>query len=198
MDPSRLCDAALIGLRIASRSPSPATRHDRHGIVTRSAGLCAQHYLPSPSSTSSNTGRRGWGGGQDVVSSQMIDRVTRSWPEALRGAGWLKCSLMACSMVRGLRGEESAGATFLVWMAPFGHGQRWNVPVSARRSRRDDRDPGITTSSRRSVSCYDRLRPPRKQKQCERLSPNSSAQIGWRKSNVLSRAGQRAPIGGLK
>ena len=72
------------------------TDHDRHGIVTRSAGLLQPESLPgaSPSPTSSRTGRAGRRDaavGKTVVSSSLIDRVAApARPAARRGAGGLQ------------------------------------------------------------------------------------------------------------
>src|SRR5208337_2503103 len=95
------------------------TDHDRHGIVTRSAGLLPpNHYLSvvifylfrhRPQwSTSAAVGKT-------VVSSQMIDRITaklgRQLYEVPVGFKWFVDGLFDGSL--GFGGEESAGATFL-------------------------------------------------------------------------------------
>jgi len=93
--------------------------YDRHGIVTRSAGLLnpnhylavAIHYLFS--------NRPGWPAGAAVgktlVSSSMIDRVAASLPRPLAevpvGFKWFVDGLLVGRY--GFGGEESAGASFL-------------------------------------------------------------------------------------
>ena len=95
------------------------TDHDRHGIVTRSAGLMpSNHYLCvaidylfrhrplwSPSAAI----------GKTVVSSSMIDRVARALGRAVYevpvGFKWFVDGLHSGSL--GFTGEESAGASFL-------------------------------------------------------------------------------------
>ena len=95
------------------------TDHDRHGIVTKSAGLLpANHYLavaidylfrhrPSWSTSA--------GVGKTVVSSQLIDRVCarleRKLYEVPVGFKWFAAGLGDGSL--GFGGEESAGASFL-------------------------------------------------------------------------------------
>ena len=71
------------------------TDHDRHGIVTRSAGLLPPNHYLSVAIFYLFQHRPKWrkeaAVGKTVVSSQMIDRVTaKLGPEALRGAGRLQ------------------------------------------------------------------------------------------------------------
>jgi len=95
------------------------TDHDRHGIVTRSAGLLnPNHYLAVAISYLFRH-RAGWRAdaavGKTVVSSSMIDRVTaklgRRLIEVPVGFKWFVDGLMDGSL--GFGGEESAGASFL-------------------------------------------------------------------------------------
>ena len=95
------------------------TDHDRHGIVTRSAGLLnPNHYLAAAISYLFPTGR-GWradaGVGKTLVSSSMIDRVAaslgRHLVEVPVGFKWFVDGLLDGSL--GFGGEESAGASFL-------------------------------------------------------------------------------------
>ena len=68
------------------------TDADRHGIVTRSAGLMnPNHYLATAIAYLFGH-RPGWSAGaavgKTIVSSGIIDRVAaRGWPRAGRGAG---------------------------------------------------------------------------------------------------------------
>ena len=95
------------------------TDNDRHGIVTRSAGLLnPNHYLAVAVSYLFSQ-RDGWrkdaAVGKTVVSSTMIDRVTsglgRRLVEVPVGFKWFVEGLLDGSL--GFGGEESAGASFL-------------------------------------------------------------------------------------
>ena len=95
------------------------TDNDRHGIVSRSAGLLnPNHYLAVAISYLFSQ-RGGWpnnaGVGKTVVSSNMIDRVTnrlgRRLLEVPVGFKWFVEGLLDGSL--GFGGEESAGASFL-------------------------------------------------------------------------------------
>jgi phosphoglucomutase len=95
------------------------TDHDRHGIVTRSAGLLnPNHYLAAAISYLYRN-RPGWHGdagvGKTMVSSSIIDRVAatlgRPLVEVPVGFKWFVDGLLAGSL--GFGGEESAGASFL-------------------------------------------------------------------------------------
>ena len=93
--------------------------HDRHGIVTPSAGLMnPNHYLAVAISYLFQH-RRQWSKdaavGKTVVSSSMIDRVTKGLGRRLIevpvGFKWFAGGLLDGSL--GFGGEESAGASFL-------------------------------------------------------------------------------------
>ena len=95
------------------------TDTDRHGIVTRSAGLMnPNHYLAAAISYLF-THRPGWrpdaAVGKTVVSSSVIDRVAakvgRALVEVPVGFKWFVPGLLDGSL--GFGGEESAGASFL-------------------------------------------------------------------------------------
>ena len=95
------------------------TDHDRHGIVTGSAGLMnPNHYLAVAISYLFRN-RCGWkqeaGVGKTLVSSSMIDRVAaklgRKLYEVPVGFKWFVDGLLEGSL--GFGGEESAGASFL-------------------------------------------------------------------------------------
>jgi len=95
------------------------TDNDRHGIVTRSAGLMnPNHYLAAAISYLF-THRPGWRSdaavGKTVVSSSLIDRVAiklgRRLVEVPVGFKWFVSGLLDGSL--GFGGEESAGASFL-------------------------------------------------------------------------------------
>ena len=95
------------------------TDHDRHGVVTRSAGLLnPNHYLAVAISFLFQH-RPGWPAraavGKTLVSSSMIDRVAgdlnRKLVEVPVGFKWMVNGLVNGTF--GFGGEESAGASFL-------------------------------------------------------------------------------------
>jgi phosphoglucomutase len=94
------------------------TDHDRHGIVTKSAGLLNPNHYLSAAVFYLLQHRPGWAAtaaiGKTVVSSQMIDRVTakagRRLYEVPVGFKWFVDGLLDASLCFG--GEESAGASF--------------------------------------------------------------------------------------
>jgi phosphoglucomutase len=93
--------------------------HDRHGIVTRSAGLLPPNHYLAVCVHYLLGNRKGWGPdvavGKTVVSSGMIDRVTarlgRRLFEVPVGFKWFVEGLLSGTL--GFGGEESAGASFL-------------------------------------------------------------------------------------
>jgi phosphoglucomutase len=95
------------------------TDHDRHGIVTRSAGLMKPNDYLSAAISYLFANRPGWrqdaGVGKTLVSSSMIDRVARHLGRRLVevpvGFKWFVDGLFDGSL--GFGGEESAGASFL-------------------------------------------------------------------------------------
>src|SRR5882757_10608 len=95
------------------------TDADRHGIVTRSAGLMnPNHYLATAISylfRNRSRWRQDSAVGKTVVSSAMIDRVAtslgRKLVETPVGFKWFVDGLIDGSV--GFAGEESAGASFL-------------------------------------------------------------------------------------
>jgi phosphoglucomutase len=112
--------ATLIGLKerfdIAFGNDTDA---DRHGVVTRAAGLMhANHYLAAAIAYLF-THRPAWGArlrvGKTAVSSSLIDRVAarigRPLVEVPVGFKWFVNGLLDGSL--GFAGEESAGATCL-------------------------------------------------------------------------------------
>src|SRR5580704_12381595 len=94
------------------------TDHDRHGIVTKSAGLLPPNHYLAVAIFYLFQNRPKWRSeaavGKTVVSSQMIDRVTaklgRKLYEVPVGFKWFVDGLLDGSL--GFGGEESAGATF--------------------------------------------------------------------------------------
>src|SRR5207244_6597180 len=95
--------------------------NDRHGIVTRSAGLMNPNHYLAASLFYLFSNRPGWklgaGIGKTLVSSSLIDRVAvklgRKLVEVPVGFKWFVSGLLEGSL--GFGGEESAGASFLRW-----------------------------------------------------------------------------------
>jgi len=95
------------------------TDHDRHGIVTRSAGLMNPNHYLAAAIFYLFTHRPDWRPdaviGKTVVSSSVIDRVAakvgRALVEVPVGFKWFVPGLLDGSV--GFGGEESAGASFL-------------------------------------------------------------------------------------
>ncbi len=93
--------------------------NDRHGIVTRSAGLMNPNHFLAVSIAYLFAHRHGWGPacgvGKTLVSSSLIDRVAaklrRQLVEVPVGFKWFVSGLLDRSL--GFGGEESAGASFL-------------------------------------------------------------------------------------
>ena len=193
------------------------TDHDRHGIVTRSAGLLPPNHFLSVAISYLFQHRPKWSKdaavGKTVVSSQMIDRVTaklgRKLYEVPVGFKWFVDGLLDGSL--GFGGEESAGASFIrldgsVWTTD----KDGIVPalLSAEITARMGRDPGeiyreLTRAFGEPV--YDRVEAPATPKQkrmLARLSPQQIASTdlaGEKIQGILTRApGNGASIGGLK
>ena len=95
------------------------TDHDRHGIVTRSAGLLNPNHYLAVAISYLFSHRPNWRAdaavGKTVVSSSLIDRITarlgRRLVEVPVGFKWFVEGLLDSSV--GFAGEESAGASFL-------------------------------------------------------------------------------------
>jgi len=93
--------------------------YDRHGIVTRSAGLLNPNHYLAVAINYLFANRNGWSAdaaiGKTLVSSSMIDRVAeglgRKLQEVPVGFKWFVNGLVDGSY--GFGGEESAGASFL-------------------------------------------------------------------------------------
>ena len=193
------------------------TDHDRHGIVTRSAGLLPPNHFLAVAIHYLFQNRPKWGMdaavGKTVVSSQMIDRVTaklgRKLYEVPVGFKWFVDGLLDGSL--GFGGEESAGATFLrrdgsVWTTD----KDGIVPalLSAEISARIGRDPGeIYGELEREFgeSVYDRIDAPATPGQKHVLAQLSPQQIlsadlaGEKILGILTQApGNGAAIGGVK
>ncbi len=193
------------------------TDHDRHGIVTRSAGLLPPNQYLSVAILYLFQHRTQWNKtaavGKTVVSSQMIDRVAaklgRKLFEVPVGFKWFVDGLLDGSL--GFGGEESAGATFVRM-----DGSAWTtdkdgiVPalLSAEITARMGRDPGdIYRDLTREFGepLYDRVEAKATAAQKEMLKKLSPRQIrsaelaGEKIQSILTNApGNGASIGGLK
>ena len=193
------------------------TDHDRHGIVTKTAGLLPPNNYLSVAIFYLLQYRPKWSRdaavGKTVVSSQMIDRVTAKLGRALYevpvGFKWFAEGLLDGSLSFG--GEESAGASFVridgsVWTTD----KDGIVPalLSAEITARMGRDPGeVYRGLAREFGepVYDRVEAPAtaEQKQAlAHLSPRQmlSAELAGEKiQSILTKApGNGAAIGGLK
>ncbi|MGA3007888.1 MAG: phosphoglucomutase (alpha-D-glucose-1,6-bisphosphate-dependent) [Opitutaceae bacterium] len=193
------------------------TDHDRHGIVTKSAGLLPPNHYLSAAIFHLFQNRPKWSKsaavGKTVVSSAMIDRVTaklgRKLHEVPVGFKWFVDGLLDGSL--GLGGEESAGATFSrldgsVWTTD----KDGFVPclLAAEITARTGRDPGEiyhSLTQEFGEPFYDRVEAPATPAEKAALAKLSPAQIkltelaGEKIKAILTRApGNDAPIGGLK
>ena len=193
------------------------TDHDRHGIVTRNAGLLPPNHYLAVAIFYLFQHRPEWGKeamvGKTVVSSRMIDRVAaklgRKLYEVPVGFKWFVDGLFDGSL--GFGGEESAGAAFLrrdgtVWTTD----KDGIVPalLSAEITARMGRDPGeIYNELAREFGepVYGRIDAPATPEQkamLARLSPQqvlSSELAGEKIQSIFTEApGNGAPIGGFK
>ena len=193
------------------------TDHDRHGIVTRSAGLLPPNHYLSVAVFYLFQHRPGWRAdaavGKTVVSSQMIDRVAaklgRRLYEVPVGFKWFVDGLLDGSL--GFGGEESAGASFVRL-----DGRVWTTDkdgiiaalLAAEITARMGRDPGeIYGDLTREFGepAYDRVEAPATPEQKARLETLSSEDIrisdlaGEPIQTILTAApGDGAPLGGVK
>jgi phosphoglucomutase len=193
------------------------TDHDRHGIVTRSAGLLPPNHYLSVAIFYLFNHRPNWqmkaAVGKTVVSSRMIDSVTaklgRKLYEVPVGFKWFVDGLLDGSL--GFGGEESAGASFLrldgsVWTTD----KDGIVPalLAAEITARMGRDPGEIyreLTGEFGEPAYDRAEAPATPQQKLMLGRLSPQQIritelaGEKIRTLLTHApGNGAPIGGLK
>ena len=193
------------------------TDHDRHGIVTRGAGLLQPNHYLAVAIYYLFQHRPKWNNaaatGKTMVSSQMIDRVTaklgRKLYEVPVGFKWFVDGLLEGTL--GFAGEESAGASFLrldgtVWTTD----KDGIVPalLAAEITARMDRDPGQIyqeLTSQFGESVYTRTEAPATAQEKEILKKLSPQQVrlkelaGEQIQTILTHApGNGAPLGGLK
>jgi phosphoglucomutase len=193
------------------------TDHDRHGIVTASAGLMPPNHYLSVAVDYLFRQRTGWRAdaavGKTVVSSAMIDRVAARLGKRLYevpvGFKWYVAGLLDGSL--GFGGEESAGASFNRF-----DGRAWSTDkdgiaaalLSAEIMARSGRDPGQAYRElARDLGdpVTNRVDAPATPAQKRTLSKLDSAKIrtteiaGDKIERVLTTApGNNAPIGGVK
>jgi phosphoglucomutase len=193
------------------------TDHDRHGVVTRSAGLMPPNHYLAVAVHYLFQHRPKWrqdaAVGKTVVSSGMIDRVAaklgRRLYEVPVGFKWFADGLLDGSL--GFGGEESAGASFVrrdggVWTTD----KDGIVPalLSAEIMARMDRDPGeIYGDLAREFGApvFERIDAPATPAQKTMLSKLSARQVrsedlaGEKIQRILTQApGNGAAIGGVK
>lgn len=193
------------------------TDHDRHGVVTRSAGLLNPNHYLAVAIDYLFGHREGWPGqaaiGKTLVSSSIIDRVAaglgKKLVEVPVGFKWFVDGLLDASL--GFGGEESAGASFL-----SRNGEAWSTDkdglimglLSAEITARTGRDPGRhydELTNKFGAPVYQRTDAPASPEQKAillKLSPEqlkATTLAGEKIEATLTRApGNNAPIGGLK
>jgi phosphoglucomutase len=193
------------------------TDHDRHGIVTPSAGLLPPNHYLSVAIFYLFQHRPRWrpdaAVGKTVVSSQMIDRVAaklgRRLYEVPVGFKWFVDGLLDGSL--GFGGEESAGASFVRL-----DGSVWTTDkdgiasalLAAEITARMGRDPGEIyreLALEFGEPAYDRVEAPATPAEKARLAALSPRDIrtvdlaGERIESILTSApGDGAAIGGVK
>jgi len=193
------------------------TDHDRHGIVTATAGLMPPNHYLSVAIDYLFRHRAGWKAdaavGKTVVSSAMIDRVTarlgRRLYEVPVGFKWYVAGLLDGSL--GFGGEESAGASFSRF-----NGSAWSTDkdgiaaalLSAEITARTGRDPGqayreLTRDlGEPFANRVDAPATPAQKKKLgllDRTQIRSTELAGEKIEQVLTHApGNNAPIGGVK
>jgi phosphoglucomutase len=193
------------------------TDHDRHGIVTRGAGLLPTNHYLSVAIDYLFKERTDWSAqaavGKTVVSSAMIDRVAarrqRRLYEVPVGFKWFVDGLLDGGLA--FVCEESAGATL-----NRRDGSTWTTDkdgiaaalLAAEITARTGRDPGELYESLAAefgAPVSDRIDAPATPAQKKRLSKLSPRQItstelaGERIEQILDRApGNDAAIGGIK
>lgn len=190
---------------------------DRHGVVTRSAGLLNPNHYLAVAISYLFANRPGWsaaaGIGKTLVSSSMIDRVAaklnRKLVEVPVGFKWFVPGLFDGSL--GFGGEESAGASFLrkdgtVWTTDK-DGPIMGL-LAAEITARTGRDPGehyADLTAEFGAPIYERIDAPANASQKKALKNLSAASItadtlaGDKITRTLTHApGNGAAIGGLK
>ncbi len=191
--------------------------HDRHGVVTKGAGLLpSNHYLVACIQYLFGN-RPQWpahaGVGKTVVSSSLIDRVTRALGRPLYevpvGFKWFVDGLLNGNL--GFVGEESAGATYL-----RRDGTVWTTDkdgivlalLAAEMMARTGRDPGeiyAAATREHGDPIYERIDAPANPQaraalaRVSRESLHTDRLAGEPIADVLTAApGNGEPLGGIK
>jgi len=193
------------------------TDADRHGIVTRSAGLMNPNHYLAVAISYLYRHRERWSSsaavGKTAVSSSIIDRVAKSLGRKLVevpvGFKWFVDGLMTGSIAFG--GEESAGASFL-----RRDGSVWTTDkdgiimglLAAEIIARTGRDPGEIYSGLTGefgAPVYERIDAPATAAQKEILKGLSPEKLGTTElagekiSSVVTKApGNNESLGGVK
>jgi phosphoglucomutase len=193
------------------------TDHDRHGVITKGAGLLSPNHYLSVCIAYLFANRPGWrpdaAVGKTVVSSNLVDaaaaRVRRAVYEVPVGFKWFVDGLVGGSL--GFAGEESAGSSFLRM-----NGQVWTTDkdgiiaalLAAEIAARTNRDPGELSSELAHTAgdpLYERIDAPATAEQKALLSGltpdavTASQLAGEEIVSILTHApGDGHPIGGIK
>lgn len=193
------------------------TDADRHGIVTRSAGLLNPNHYLAVAIEYLLTHRPQWATasavGKTLVSSSLIDRVVQSLARTLSevpvGFKWFAAGLLDGSYCFG--GEESAGASFLrqdgtVWTTDK-DGLLLGL-LAAEITARTGKDPGIHYQelTRKFGTAYyvriDAPATPEQKMRLVKLSPDAVTARDMAGDAIIAKLtrapGNNAPIGGLK
>lgn len=193
------------------------TDHDRHGIVTKTAGLLNPNHYLSVAVFYLLQHRPLWNKnaaiGKTVVTTQLIDRITTKFGRKIYdvpvGFKWFVDGLLDASLCFG--GEESAGASFsrldgTVWTTD----KDGFIPalLSAEITAKLGKDPGEIyreLTKELGEPFYDRIETKATPEQKEKLKKLSAKQIKHKKlagekiEAILTQApANHAPIGGLK
>jgi phosphoglucomutase len=193
------------------------TDHDRHGIVTRTAGLLNPNHYLAVAIQYLFTHRPHWaaevGIGKTLVSSSIIDRVAkglgRPMLEVPVGFKWFVEGLIDGSL--GFVGEESAGASFL-----RRNGTVWTTDkdglimglLAAEMTAVTGKDPGVLygeLTAKYGAPVYQRIDAAATKEQKAKLAKLSASEVtattlaGEPITAILTEApGNHAAIGGLK
>jgi phosphoglucomutase len=193
------------------------TDHDRHGVVTPSAGLMNPNHYLAVAIDYLFRNRPQWrpdaGIGKTLVSSSIIDRVAndlgRRLVEVPVGFKWFVDGLLDGSL--GFGGEESAGASFL-----RADGLAWSTDkdglilglLSAEITAKTKADPGVyyrKLTSKFGDPVYERIDAPASPEQKAILSKLSPEQVSAKElagepitAMLTTAPGNGAAIGGLK
>jgi phosphoglucomutase len=193
------------------------TDHDRHGIVTRSAGLLNPNHYLAVAISYLFPNRPRWradaGVGKTLVSSSVIDRVAaslgRHLVEVPVGFKWFVDGLLDGSL--GFGGEESAGGSFLrrdgtVWTTDK-DGMILGL-LAAEMLARTGKDPGEiyrSLTERFGAPVYERIDAPATPAQKAALAKLSPEQVSAKElagdpieAMITKAPGNGAPLGGLK